>query len=77
MKLIEFSAKITGKMMFSASSREDYPAVGDWVLTKKSDENSYVIKEILPRKTMLQRKSSGGFNLQIIASNIDVAFIVQ
>lgn len=73
----EFSAKITGKMMFSASSREDYPAVGDWVLTKKSDENSYVIKEILPRKTMLQRKSSGGFDSQIIASNIDVAFIVQ
>ena len=73
----EFSAKITGKMMFTASSREDYPTVGDWVLTKKSDKNSYVIKEILPRKTMLQRKSSGGFDSQIIASNIDVAFIVQ
>jgi ribosome biogenesis GTPase / thiamine phosphate phosphatase len=73
----EFSAKITGKMMFTASSREDYPAVGDWVLTKKSDKNSYVIKEILPRKSILQRKSAGNFDSQIIASNIDVAFIVQ
>ena len=73
----EFSAKITGKMMFTASYREDYPAVGDWVLTKKSDENSYVIQEILPRKTILQRKSAGNYDSQIIASNIDVAFIVQ
>ena len=73
----EFSAKITGKMMFTASSREDYPAVGDWVLTKKSDKNSYVIQEILPRRTLLQRKSIGDFDSQIIASNIDVAFIVQ
>jgi ribosome biogenesis GTPase / thiamine phosphate phosphatase len=73
----QFSAKITGKMMFTALSREDYPAVGDWVLTKKSDDNSYVIQEILPRKTILQRKSTGNFDSQIIASNIDVAFIVQ
>ena len=27
----EYLAKITGKQMFNALSREDYPAVGDWV----------------------------------------------
>jgi hypothetical protein len=26
-----YAAKITGKQMFNASSREDYPTVGDWV----------------------------------------------
>jgi len=26
----EYLARITGKQMFNASSREDYPAVGDW-----------------------------------------------
>ncbi|MHC4088382.1 MAG: ribosome small subunit-dependent GTPase A, partial [Planctomycetota bacterium] len=26
----EYLAKITGKQMFNALSREDYPAVGDW-----------------------------------------------
>ncbi len=27
----EFDAEITGNMRFSAQSREDFPAVGDWV----------------------------------------------
>lgn len=36
----ELSAKITGKMIFTASSREDYPAVGDWVLIRKSVSSS-------------------------------------
>jgi len=73
----ELSAKITGKMMFTALSREDYPAVGDWVLITIIDEKQAVIREILPRKTALIRKSSGSSDAQVIASNIDIAFIVQ
>ena len=73
----EWSAKITGKMRFTASTREDYPAVGDWVLITPIDKEQAVIREILPRKTMLKRKSAGKTDVQIIASNIDVAFIVQ
>lgn len=72
-----FSAKITGKMMFQASSREDYPAVGDWVLVKVLSKDQAHIYEILPRKTVLKRKSADGSEVQIIASNIDIAFIVQ
>ena len=63
--------------MFAASSREDYPAVGDWVLITPLDKEKAVIHEILPRKTVLKRKSAGKTDVQIIASNIDVAFIVQ
>lgn len=73
----EFNAQITGRMMFSASSREDYPAVGDWVLVEMTDESHAVIKNILPRNTVLRRKKSGRESeMQIIASNIDMAFIM-
>ena len=73
----EFSAKITGKAMFKASSREDYPAVGDWVLIRILDREQAIIHRILPRKTVLKRRSAGKSDVQIIASNIDTTFIVQ
>ncbi|MCK9555935.1 ribosome small subunit-dependent GTPase A [bacterium] len=73
----ELSAKITGKMIFTALSREDYPAVGDWVLITVLDKEQAVIREILPRKTVLIRKSANNSDKQLIASNIDVALIVQ
>ncbi len=71
------SAKITGKMMFQASSREDYPAVGDWVLIKVLSQDQAHIYEILPRKTVLKRKSSNESESQVLASNVDIAFVVQ
>lgn len=73
----ELSAKITGKMIFTASSHEDYPAVGDWVLITVVDKKQAIIHEILPRKTVLIRKSAHSSDKQLIASNIDVALIVQ
>ncbi len=74
----EFSAKITGKMMYTAALREDYPAVGDWVLVSILDKDQAIIHEILPRKTVLKRKSAGDkSDIQIIASNIDTVFVVQ
>lgn len=76
-EISEFFAKITGKMIFTASSREDYPTVGDWVLITVVDEKQAVIHEILPRKTVLTRKSVSSSDKQLIASNIDVALIIQ
>ncbi|MBU2529743.1 MAG: GTPase RsgA, partial [Elusimicrobia bacterium] len=73
----DFSAKITGKMMLEASSREYYPAVGDWVLIIMLNKSQAVIHEILPRRTTLKRKMVGSSDAQTIASNIDVAFIVE
>ncbi len=79
----EYSGKITGKQMFKATSREDYPAVGDWVVITEADKEQVVIQDILPRKTVMKRKfgdknRSGEKNeTQIIAANIDVAFIVE
>lgn len=73
----EYSAKITGKQIFNATERADYPAVGDWVAITKLDDERAVIHDILPRKTILQKKYSHRQDIQIIATNIDVALIVE
>jgi len=75
----EFIAEITGKLRFNAESRMDFPAVGDWVNVLRDDENSIPrILEILHRKTELKRKTAGKrFDYQMIATNINTAFIVQ
>jgi ribosome biogenesis GTPase len=69
--------------MFVAESREDFPAVGDWVSIKELDNECAVIYAVLPRKTIIKRKygdknKAGEKNAtQIIATNIDVAFVVE
>ncbi len=74
----EYDAEITGNMRFSATSREDYPAVGDWVAMTTYDSDQAVINRILPRKTVLARQAVGKpGERQIISTNIDCAFIVQ
>jgi len=72
-------AELTGKLMFGAESPLDYLAVGDWVYAQYLDEDTFaIIHEILPRKSSLQRKSSGKkIDFQLIAANIDTAFVVQ
>jgi len=73
----EFLAKVTGKHMFVATKREDYPAVGDWVAIEILPENKAIIRGILPRKTILKKKYSNRQENQIIATNINTAFIVE
>ena len=73
----EYLARITGKHLFNATKRLDYPAVGDWVAITKIDNEKAVIHNILPRNTILQKKYSDKRDTQIIATNIDIAFIVE
>lgn len=72
-------AELVGKLIFSASSPTDYPATGDWVLANFYDEDTFaIIHEVLPRKSLLKRKTPGKkIDFQLIAANVDVAFIVQ
>lgn len=72
----EYFAKVTGRHVFNAKSREDFPAVGDWVVIETAGENP-VIQHILPRKTVLKKKYSNKQDRQLIAANIDLAFIVE
>ncbi len=74
----EYEAEITGNMRFSAESREDFPAVGDWVALSTYDTDSAIIHKILPRFSIIKRQAVGQFGeIQVIATNIDYAFLVQ
>ena len=75
----DVSAEVTGKLLFSADSQLDYPATGDWVIAQYYDKNSFaIISEIVPRKSVLKRKTSGKkVEFQLIATNIDTGLIVQ
>ncbi|MEW5798516.1 MAG: ribosome small subunit-dependent GTPase A [Bacteroidota bacterium] len=72
------NAEVTGRLMFAAESRKDFPAVGDWVAVQRYENSNAIIHHILPRKTCIVRKAPGKeFTEQIIAANIDVVFIIQ
>jgi ribosome biogenesis GTPase len=53
--------------------------VGDWVLVQYFNDGTLaIIHELLPRKTHLRRKAAGkSSDIQMIAANIDTAFIMQ
>ena len=74
----EYDAEITGNLRFSAKSREDFPAVGDWVSLTSYDPDFSIIHHILPRSSVLSRQAAGQpTEKQIIAANIDFALLVQ
>ncbi|WP_205509718.1 ribosome small subunit-dependent GTPase A [Longitalea arenae] len=69
-------AQLSGALMNSREP-EAYPKVGDWVLLKCYEEGGVII-DTLPRFNQLSRKAPGTESgLQVLAANIDAAFIVQ
>jgi ribosome biogenesis GTPase len=65
-------------MRFTAKNREDFPAVGDWVALTTYEHDFAIIHKILPRFSTIKRQAVGQFGeIQVIATNIDYAFIVQ
>lgn len=76
-------AKPRGKMVAEAVERQDLPAVGDFVLLRPvgaaTDAATGVrlIERILPRKSVMRRKAAGrGVAEQVIATNVDVVYLV-
>ncbi len=75
----ELLAQVSGKCVHEARrSNSKFPKVGDWVAVKLlPNEQKAVIQAILPRRTQLSRKMIGrGATEQILATNIDTAFLV-
>ncbi len=72
-------AELTGKYLFNSDSVLDFPTVGDWVYVQLFDDDSLaIIHDILPRKSLLKRKTPGKkIEYQLIAANIDTAIIMQ
>ncbi|MCI0707397.1 MAG: ribosome small subunit-dependent GTPase A [Ignavibacteriae bacterium] len=75
----EILAEPTGKLVYAMESNIDLPCVGDWVLVQyHNDDTLAIVHDVLPRRSFLRRKSPGkNIDYQMIAANIDVAFIVQ
>ncbi len=74
----EFLAQIAGRIRYRAEDRDDFPAVGDWVVTApRPAEGRATIVAILPRRTILSRKVSGrAIEEQILVTNLDTVFVV-
>ena len=74
----EVCAELSGKLQFLGRDKQDYPAVGDWVMVDRTDGTggNAIIHHRLRRKSALVRKSAGtAQGSQMIAANIDVIFI--
>jgi ribosome biogenesis GTPase / thiamine phosphate phosphatase len=75
----EVPAELTGKFLHLAESASELPCVGDWACVHYRDAGAQAsIHHLLPRRSFLRRKTAGrDVEFQMIAANIDVAFIVQ
>lgn len=74
----EYDAELLGNLRFTAESRHDLPAVGDWLAFSEYDKGKALIHAIYPRHSILERKAVGKKGqIQIIATNIDFGLIVQ
>jgi ribosome biogenesis GTPase / thiamine phosphate phosphatase len=75
----ETIAELAGKVRYSTESAVDLPCVGDWVCVQRHGSGGpAIIHAVLPRRSFLRRKCSGKtVDFQMIAANIDAAFIVQ
>jgi len=49
----EYDGEIIGNLRFSAQSRSDFPAVGDWVAISEYDDDKVLIHSVFPRKTII------------------------
>ena len=78
-ELGELTGEISGKMHFNSGDKEDYPAVGDWVVIRPViNDKKAIIEHVLPRRNKFSRKAAGvKTDEQIVASNIDYVFIMS
>lgn len=72
-------AECSGNLLYASESPLDLPTTGDWVYADFYEDDSHaIIHQVLPRKTLIKRKTVGKqVDFQLIAANIDVAFIMQ
>ena len=75
----EVPAELSGKLTYQMDSSVDRPCVGDWVTAQyHNNDTAAIIHQVFPRRTFLRRKTPGkDIAFQMIAANVDTAFIVQ
>lgn len=76
----EYMAEVSGRFRHDASSRSEFPAIGDWVGVRVLAEAGpkAVIHALLPRKSRFSRKIAGAHTEeQVAAANVDTVFLVS
>jgi ribosome biogenesis GTPase / thiamine phosphate phosphatase len=68
----------SGQMRAAGEAGGDWPTVGDWVAAEVfTGEQPAIIHAVLPRRSQFVRKAAGKrVEQQVIAVNVDIAFIV-
>lgn len=74
----ELAGECTGRLLHQTLRSSELPAVGDWVAVRiRPGEARADIHAVLPRRTRFSRRDPGDATReQVIACNIDVAFLV-
>lgn len=78
----EMQAEVSGRIRGTAEGRlgrrDEFPAIGDWVLLREyPNERKAIVHGILPRKSKFSRKVAGkAVYEQIVAANLDYVFIL-
>lgn len=75
----EVLGEASGRFLFNAESPLDMPTVGDWVLARiYGEDDPGLIEAVLERRSLLTRRTAGKKrDFQLIAANLDTAFLVQ
>jgi ribosome biogenesis GTPase len=72
----EIAAVAAGRLRYEATSRDQLPAVGDWVALDVRP-GRHLIQSVLPRRSQFVRKVAGAkTEPQVVGANIDTVFIL-
>jgi len=74
----ELLAETAGRIKHQAEGRRELPVVGDWVALRTGGSGARAtVAAMLPRRSWFSRRAAGReTEEQVIAANVDVAFIV-
>lgn len=75
----EVVAHVSGRFRHTATTREDFPAVGDWVGYRLNEIGGRAqVHAVLARRSRFLRKVAGAVTeAQVVAANIDTIFVVM
>lgn len=82
----ELQAEVSGALRHAALTSADLPVAGDWVAVRPARElvalshkqgRRAIVHAVLPRRTAFARRTAGDrADEQVLAANVDVAFLV-
>jgi ribosome biogenesis GTPase len=73
---VERWCSASGRLRFDAVDLADFPAVGDWAIVRhRQGDDRGAILRLLDRRSCFFRKAPQTGAMQVVATNIDIAFI--